>query len=469
MKPLPMSKNQSFTVIIYLFLLGPFNFFSQDFRNIELLDTWTDTSLLTNSSKVRYNDCWGFLHNGEEYAVAGSTEGTHVFRTTNSKLSEIGFIPGKFSSSQVIHRDFKTFKNYLYAVCDEGNSSLQIIDLNYLPDSISLVADIQGDFGRVHNLYIDTTNALLYAFIVTTLSNGQPSQQYSMRVFNLQNPLIPQLVFTGPNDIAEVHDGYVRNGLAILNCGFDGVRVYDFTNPVNPILLSNLNFYQDQGYNHQGWLSPDGKTYIFGDETNGKRLKKASLNSNGELSIQSLFGTDVSLGSVPHNIMLDEQFAYIAYYNSGFRIYDYTSTPIREVASYDTYPQDAAYKLNGAWGVYSQFPSGRILVSDRENGLFMFQFERDIFKSNAQDKLVVYPNPATANSELIVKINAYFKEDILLELYDYNGKFLGEYRQSNYQYFRLHLNLAAGMYFVKIAYTDANGTKEQFIRKIAVH
>ena len=51
------------------------------------LDNWHDDTLATNSSKVRYSGCWGFERNNEEYAIIGSTEGTHFFHVKNNKLT----------------------------------------------------------------------------------------------------------------------------------------------------------------------------------------------------------------------------------------------------------------------------------------------------------------------------------------------------------------------------------------------
>ena len=67
--------------------------FSQSRKNIELLDNWQNPSLLSNSSNVKYNDCWGYTANGSEYAIAGSTEGTHYFKITEEKkFDEVDFI-----------------------------------------------------------------------------------------------------------------------------------------------------------------------------------------------------------------------------------------------------------------------------------------------------------------------------------------------------------------------------------------
>ena len=119
--------------------------FGQNFKNTILLDNWQSDTILSNSSKVRYSGCWGFTQNGKEYAVIGSTEGHHFFCLTDSdSLNLIDFVPGRYVSAQAITREYKTYQNYLYATGDEGDGSLQIIDLSYLPDSVSLVQDIKN-------------------------------------------------------------------------------------------------------------------------------------------------------------------------------------------------------------------------------------------------------------------------------------------------------------------------------------
>jgi hypothetical protein len=194
--------------IIISFLITYFIGFAQESKNISLLDNWSNDTLVTSSSLARYSGCWGFSTNNHEYAIIGSTEGTHFFElTAENKIRNVGFIEGKFNSAQVIHREFKTYQHYAYSVCDEGNSSLQIIDLQYLPDSVVKVADLQDvNFGKTHTLFIDTTNTLLYACLVTPIVNGIQSAKIPMRVFSLADPLNPVLLWEGPDDIPEVHD-----------------------------------------------------------------------------------------------------------------------------------------------------------------------------------------------------------------------------------------------------------------------
>ncbi len=450
--------------ILCLLLLCSFVGFGQDFQNLTLLDNWTNDALITSSTQVRYNDCFGFVHKGNEYAILGSTEGTHFFEiTSENKLIEKDFVEGAFSSAQVVHRDFKTFDKYVYAVCDEGNSSLQIIDYSYLPDSVHVVNEIKDEIGRAHNLFVDAENELLYAFSVTPTLNGQLQTPFAMRVFSLQDPQSPQLLYSGPNDIAEVHDGFVLNNNAILNCGQDGLRRYDFSNPTAPVFVQNVQFYQDQGYNHQGWVNPAGDTYIFTDETNGKKLKKCSFSSSGDIQIDAYFGIGISEGSVAHNVMMDDQFAYVSYYNYGLRIFDYTKTPVEQVAYYDTYPDEKDYKLNGAWGVYSLFPSKRILASDRTYGLFLFDFDRSIFKNRTSESFQVYPNPVLKNERLTFFLNSSFKGSLSYAVFDNLGKKVLNGESINYNYLSIPFSVTAGTYTLKISYSKNQEEVEEFI------
>ena len=87
-----------------------------------------------------YNEIWGFEINNHEFAVIGSTAGTHIFDVSNvQNIYETAFISGAYTGGGVIHRDYHDFDGYLYAVCDEGSSStLQIIDIVICPTHLML-------------------------------------------------------------------------------------------------------------------------------------------------------------------------------------------------------------------------------------------------------------------------------------------------------------------------------------------
>ncbi|AEA42186.1 choice-of-anchor B family protein [Fluviicola taffensis] len=441
---------------------------AQSFQNITKLDQWHQDSLITNTSLNRYSDCYGFVQNGQEYAVIGSTEGTHVFLINDQdKLIPKGFIKGRYSSTFVEHREYAVFKNYLYAVCDEGVSSLQIIDLQHLPDSIYLAKEDSTLFGRVHNIFIDTIQQKLYSCIHRSTVNTQTIDA-PLKIFSLANPLALQELWSGPSDVNEVHDIYVRNGVAILNCGYDGLRVYNFTNTTNPAYLDSKSIYQDQGYNHQGWLTPDGTRYLFADETNGKRVKNCSFDGS-IVTIKNYFGTNYQNGSVPHNIKATNEFAFVAYYNEGLRIFDLRYPIPLEIAHYDTYPDEKVYKMNGNWGIYASLPSKRLLVSDRKYGLFLLHFNQEnALKSfPLSESINIFPNPISSSESIFMTIPLE-TERVEWQIFDLQGKQVSKGEIEHFNSVEIPMNFAVGTYQLRIHLYDERNNQEEITRKIVV-
>ena len=454
--------------IISILLLLPLLSFAQSF-NITLLDNWQNDSLMVNSTEKRYNDCWGFVQNGIEYGVLGSTEGVHFFKINdNNKLELIDEVSGQYQSSLVVHRDIKYHNGHVYTVCDEGNSSLQIIDVQYLPDSVHLVydsEDVIDPFTTVHNLFIDSENELLYACGVTEWQMTTPVSK-SLTVYSFTDPINPTLIWSSPGGFPYVHDAYVRDNIAYLNCGDNGLRVYNFSNPSNPTFIQNLDIYQEQGYNHQGWMSPDGTKFVFADETIGKKLKNCKVNPDKTISINNYFGTNSDNNSVPHNIMLSNEFAFVAYYNEGLRIYDIRETVPVEIANYDTFGDDPLYKMEGAWGVYSDLPSGRILISDRHTGLYLFDFNRSIWMGSNDADLVLFPNPS--DNEFTVKLNIEDVQEFEIRVFTMNGQSVLFESVSNQSYTTINHDLAVGCYLVEVQYEDYLGEDQSILKKLVV-
>lgn len=61
-----------------------------------------------------------------------------------------------------------------------------------------------------------------------------------------------------------------------------------------------------------------------------------------------------------------------ANYTSGVRVFDISNiNSITQIAYYDTHPENDGQTYDGAWGIYPLLPSGNILVSDIQRGLFV--------------------------------------------------------------------------------------------------
>jgi hypothetical protein len=66
-----------------------------------------------------------------------------------------------------------------------------------------------------------------------------------------------------------------------------------------------------------------------------------------------------------------------ANYTSGLRVFDAGDDPAApvEVAYFDTWPDNDNVEYSGLWSNYPFFPSGTIIGSDRQRGLFVLRLQ----------------------------------------------------------------------------------------------
>ena len=53
--------------------------------------------------------------------------------------------------------------------------------------------------------------------------------------------------------------------------------------------------YPDKGYNHSGWITPDGNYYVMADETWGMRMKMLDISDFSNIQVIALFGSGVDV------------------------------------------------------------------------------------------------------------------------------------------------------------------------------
>ncbi len=445
---------------------------AQSSYNMSLAYQWKDTTLVPSTIHDNtYNEIWGYEQGGREYAIIGSTDGTHIFDVTDANNVDTAyFIPGRVQGAQIIHRDYDTYRNYLYIVSDEGASSLQIADLSFLPDSAPVVYDDNALIERSHNIFIDTAAGNLYTCGGATNLGVNFLSVYSLSA----DPINPQFVTNCNNDVpfwtasvGYVHDIYVKNDTAYCNAGPNGLFVIDFSNMANVQSIGSITSYPHQGYNHSGWLHSSGDYYALADEDHGHDVKILDVTNFSNITLIDTISTNIDPNSIPHNLIFKGDRLFVSYYFDGIYVFD-TSDPynISLSAYYDTSLRPhLAGKFQGNWGVYPFLSSGKILASDMQEGLFVFD---PLFPIGINERkednfaFVVYPNPT---KESITVTTTLFDDALDYSIMDLNGKVV---KSGNLLKAQTKISLDAissGFYVFGITKNDGSRIVKKFIKE----
>jgi len=323
------------------------------------------------------NDCWGYVSgSGREYGMIGLSTGTaFVDLDDPSDPVVITLIPGPGS----LWRDVKIYQHYAYIV-SEGGGGIQIIDLAQIDNGIVTHVNsvFSGGTSQTHNVAIDEDSGYLYRC-------GGASGQ-GLRIYSLSNPTNP--AYVGSWNQRYVHDVQVvtfesgpNSGrqIAYACSGFGngststGLTILDVTNK-NNISVRSQYYYSNAAYSHQAWLSPDRQLLYLNDELDEDGTLPTTTHVIDVSNITSPFETMTFTngnGSIGHNLYTKGDLIYEANYRSGLRVFDVSSSPV-EIASFDTWPGDDHDSFNGLWSCYPYFPSGIVIGSDLERGLFVW-------------------------------------------------------------------------------------------------
>ncbi|HAW94769.1 MAG TPA: hypothetical protein DCX60_00705 [Phycisphaerales bacterium] len=343
------------------------------------LRSWLTLGELGGNSSAG-NDCWGYVSpSGSEYALMCTNRGTAFVDVTDPGDPDILVFHDGPSSTW---RDIKVYGEYAYAV-SEGGNGIQCFDLRNI-DSGSVPPPNEvttGGTSSTHNVAINTESGYLYR-----CGGGS---NIGLRIYDLKtDPMNP--TFVGEWLDRYVHDVQVVTytegpyaGMEVAFCcaGFNNgstetaLDIVDVTDKSNPSLIRRLQ-YPNGAYSHQGWLTPDRKYFLLGDELDEGGDTPTSIivikveNIYSPTFIESW--TNDNTG-ITHNIYTLGVFAYMANYSSGLRVFDIRDPEnMEEVGFFDTRVSDDSVSFDGLWSCYPYLPSGTILGSDIQRGLFVW-------------------------------------------------------------------------------------------------
>jgi choice-of-anchor B domain-containing protein len=350
------------------------------------------------------NDIWGFkdLNTGREYALIGLRNGLAVVDVTQPRQPrEIGTIPGPNSTwrdmdvVQFYDEAEGRWKAYAYCVADAVVQGLQVIDLTGLPDSISL-ANTYTEFSSAHTIHMSNVHRATgvalpglkpYLFVEGSNLNGG-----AFRTLDISNPLAPVEVIKPSQGQQYAHDAasFVLRGARAAQCepGHDPCEVYidynentvdlwDTTDKTKPVRLSSTP-YAGSGYTHSGWPTADNMFVFVQDELDEANLGVNTLLRTMDISdLRAPFISNIWTGptqAIDHNGYVKGSRFYFANYRRGMTILDVSDpNDPQEIGFFDSYPGSDSAFFNGPWGVYPFLPSGTIVVSDIDRGLFILR------------------------------------------------------------------------------------------------
>jgi choice-of-anchor B domain-containing protein len=380
--------------LFFLWIAVTGSLFGQQAENVSLLYQYDDPDLPETGSGIAYNDCWGYMgSNGEEIAILGTLDSVLFFDITDP--NQVVKLPGVGFSGSSLWRDFKTYENYCYAVADQRNDGLTIINMDSIMAGVATYRSDNSAFASTHNIWIDTAMAKLYAVGSNTENNDLIIYDLSVDPFNPTVWAQYDLKNHGINcSNTYVHDLHVRNDTAYCNviynnCGF---YVLDVSDPAGPSIIGSLpGSAFGGGLNHSNWVSEDGSFGAVAEETHGMPLYFVDFEDLSDMEVVSTFQEPLfepdSNNNIVHNPFIRGNLCYIAYYHDGLQVLDVSdpSDPVR-VGYYDTDSSPTTYSgFKGAWGTYPYFPSGHVIVSDVQNGLHVLEIDQSLMAAEWQD------------------------------------------------------------------------------------
>ncbi len=300
-------------------------------------------------------DVWGYVDptNGKEYAIMGDHSGTGSVSIIDVSIPDNPVVV--FTEATVPGFDVKVWQHYIYSVNGGGTGLGGIMDISN-PTQPTVV----GHFPNSHNIFI-SENGFLFA------------EFPGLKIYDLNpNPLSPQLIWSdGVNGGG--HDASVIGNRLYDFHGTPGTFIYDISTINTPVLLGAI---QDPNisYHHSGWVTEDQQFLFICDELANDPQPDITAWDISDPGNPVRVGEYGDPNATVHNLYVIGNFAYVSYYTAGLRIFD-VSTPanITLAAEFDTTPVSGE-TFRGAFGVYPFSPNGLILVSDWDNGLFVFSF-----------------------------------------------------------------------------------------------
>lgn len=376
------------------------------------------------------NDIWGHvdLNTGDEYALIGLRNGVAVVNVTDPENpQEVGTIAGANSTwrdikvYQYFDATINAWQAYAYATIDGATDYVTIINLNQLPNSVSLV-EKNRVVTKAHNVYITnvdhTLNIALPGLTPSLQLIGSNKFGGAFHSYSLKTPATLSALSNNYFGSGYTHDGAsinITDSRKNSQCNSQGesctvfidfnekeMKLWNITDASATTLLGTGEYNdvaKSNQYVHSGWGTEDKQHIFLHDEFDEK---DGGLNSTVRIFSIADLNNPTQVGqwtgptrAIDHNGFVRGNRYYMSNYERGLTVLDITdpANPI-EAGFFDTYTPSNNAGFNGAWGTYPFLPSGNILVSDIGSGLYIL---KDRTPESSQGKIGFTSQAVNAN------------------------------------------------------------------------
>jgi choice-of-anchor B domain-containing protein len=368
-----------------------------DCQDVDLL-AFMNVTDLGGGRGVEVNDIWGWTdpETGREYALVGRVDGTSFVDISNpSNPVLVGNLPKTEGSPGAIWRDIKVYKDHAYIVADaSGAHGVQVFDLTRLrgrtaPETFTPDTTYHG-INSAHNIVINEETG--FAYSVGSSSGGETCGG-GLHMIDIREPKSPTFAgcFADPQT-GRASTGYSHDAVCVVYHGPDeayqgheicfganetALSIADVTDKDAPQALARAS-YPNVGYSHQSWPSEDHRYLYMDDELDelaGSVSRTRTLvwditDLDDPQLVKEFMGTT---GASDHNLYIRDNLMYQSHYLAGLRIVDISdpANPV-EVGYFDTVPTgENEAGFGGSWSNFPFFPSGVIVVTSGNEGLFI--------------------------------------------------------------------------------------------------
>ncbi|MEZ5049924.1 MAG: hypothetical protein R2766_09770, partial [Saprospiraceae bacterium] len=163
------------------------------------------------------------------------------------------------------------------------------------------------------------------------------------------------------------------------------------------------------------------------------------------------------------NQIVSGNYLYVSYYFNGLQVYDLTNPDFPERVMYYPTSSIAPYaNYKGAWGVFPFLPSGNILVSDMQNGLFVV---KGIANTSSSTDIREPRDFSIVPSIIHDRFKIEGLVDVLsVELYNVASEKVVSLKGNSNNEYNVDTNLGGGIYLARIVCTEAVYTKKVYIQ-----